>query len=210
MLSNSNNNNRNKGSGRWFDDADAIKVAATTQMMAAASLSSSSSILNTNKNYIDDIDINESVKSTEDLISQESISMTINDFNVPTSRIRSVFPTTDESRRTVYRSGSPKIIEYDSMIGIAETTSSDTVEVVEEIITQSTSRGVTVETDESKVVRREDIENEFNRIMPGDLSEAERYEERIRQLESAPLPCIDAVTGLVHIVGKNVAELFVD
>jgi hypothetical protein len=48
-----------------------------------------------------------------------------------------------------------------------------------------------------------DLLNEFNRVSPLSLSEAERYEERITQLESAPLPCIDAVTGLVHIVGET-------
>ena len=46
-----------------------------------------------------------------------------------------------------------------------------------------------------------ELENEFNNINPISQSEAERYEERIVQLQSAPLPCIDAVTGLVHIVG---------
>ena len=48
-----------------------------------------------------------------------------------------------------------------------------------------------------------EIENEFNNINPIPQSDAERYEERIVQLQSAPLPCIDAVTGLVHIVGTT-------
>ena len=47
-----------------------------------------------------------------------------------------------------------------------------------------------------------DMLNEFNWISPATLTEAERYEERIKQLESVPLPCIDAVTGMVHIVGE--------
>ena len=48
-----------------------------------------------------------------------------------------------------------------------------------------------------------EIENEFNNINPMTQSEGERYEERIVQLQSAPLPCIDAATGLVHIVGTS-------
>lgn len=53
-----------------------------------------------------------------------------------------------------------------------------------------------------------DIENEFNYINPITQSEGERYEERIVQLQSAPLPCIDAATGLVHIVGRLLHHYF--
>ena len=53
-----------------------------------------------------------------------------------------------------------------------------------------------------------EIENEFNNINPMTQSEGERYEERIVQLQSAPLPCIDAATGLVHIVGRMLHNCF--
>lgn len=55
----------------------------------------------------------------------------------------------------------------------------------------------------ASIPSKADMLNEFNWVSPATLTEAERYEERIKQLESVPLPCIDAVTGMVHIVGES-------
>ena len=144
--------------------------------------------------------------------SKESNGIITNDIDVPAPRTRSVFPTTDETRRSMYRSSGPKVIEYDSMTIMTEKSTDQVVRKTVAVtsvrerlvpsISPETEVKVEVEVKTKKEVRREDIENEFNHIMPEELTDAERYEERIQQLESAPLPCIDAITGLVHIVGK--------
>lgn len=82
---------------------------------------------------------------------------------------------------------------------ITEEETNKTVRPVEAIEAVSTvgAGGIT-----SPKPTKAEIENEFNNITPMTQSEGERYEERIVQLQSAPLPCIDAATGLVHIVGR--------
>ena len=157
---------------------------------------------------VSDDTIREPSNTILETYSRESNGTTTNDIDVPLPRTRSVFPTTDESRKSMYRSGCSKVIEYDSMTVITEklidpvVKKIETVASVKDIAVPSILTGIDVEVKTKKEVRREDIENEFNHVMPEELSEAERYEERIRQLESAPLPCIDAITGLVHIVGN--------
>ena len=157
---------------------------------------------------VSDDTIRETSNTILETYSRESNGTTTNDIDIPLPRTRSVFPTTDESRKSMYRSGCSKVIEYDSMTVITEklidpvVKKIETVASVKDIAVPSILTGIDVEVKTKKEVRREDIENEFNHVMPEELSEAERYEERIRQLESAPLPCIDAITGLVHIVGN--------
>ena len=157
---------------------------------------------------VSDDTIREPSNTILETYSRESNGTTTNDIDIPLPRTRSVFPTTDESRKSMYRSGCSKVIEYDSMTVITEklidpvVKKTETVASVKDIAVPSILTGIDVEVKTKKEVRREDIENEFNHVMPEELSEAERYEERIRQLESAPLPCIDAITGLVHIVGN--------
>ena len=180
------------------------EAATGTRTERGTIASTSSSVV------VSDDTIRETLNTNLETYSRESNGTTTNDIDISIPRTRSVFPTTDESRKSMYRSGSSKVIEYDSMTVIAEKVidqvvkKTETVTTVKEIAGPSISTGVDVEVEikTKKEVRREDIENEFNHIMPEELTEAERYEERIRQLESAPLPCIDAITGLVHIVGN--------
>ena len=162
----------------------------------------------------------------------------------PNGRLRSVFPTTEDSRRRQYWSQS-------DLEGFTGTTRTDmyaqaaakapvsqvetcTVEVSAVFVTTAAPAGQEQKQEKEQEQEQEqkqdvasvdlqtaahaaeadlvvskdtpseaELLNEFNRVAPLSLSEAERYEERITQLESAPLPCIDAVTGLVHIVGET-------
>lgn len=187
-----------------------------------------------------------------------------------TQRVRSVFPTTEESRRRRYRSQcdfegytdrgqsrESEVLEVSKSLVIAETaltataTATNTLDTLgalkaqqveslqsmdavhalsgstvasagahtekfppTEITTQSTVTEIPLnnleESKQSTPVSptKAELENEFNNINPISQSEAERYEERIVQLQSAPLPCIDAVTGLVHVVGSADHLLF--
>jgi hypothetical protein len=153
----------------------------------------------------------------------------------PSGRVRSVFPTTEDSRRRQYWSqsdlegftGTTRTNMYSQA---AEKVPNSQVETIDPIdvtlsvgsVTPATSLGQEREkdmaSDDTQIAAqvaevdlqvaletpsKADLLNEFNRVSPLSLSEAERYEERITQLESAPLPCIDAVTGLVHIVGET-------
>jgi hypothetical protein len=175
-----------------------------------------------------------------------------------TQRVRSVFPTTEESRRRRYRSQCDfevytdrglsresevlEVLEVPKSLVIDETAlttaATDALEtqqvessqsmVVAHALSGCTAASAGAHTEEpspteitaqNKVTEtplnnqveskqsaptsptKAELENEFNNINPISQSEGERYEERIVQLQSAPLPCIDAVTGLVHIVG---------
>ena len=166
-----------------------------------------------------------------------------------TQRVRSLFPTTEESRRRRYRSqcdlngytdGAPSEASTDPLIDGATLTGDllsqklETIELIEvdhAVADVTTARSVTqieektasgpsnqdklseiqlnniIEAENTipKGPSKAEVENEFNNINPASQTDAERYEERIVQLQSAPLPCIDAVTGLVHIVGTTLS-----
>jgi hypothetical protein len=158
----------------------------------------------------------------------------------PNGRLRSVFPTTEDSRRRQYWSqsdlegftGTTRTDMYAQAAAIAPVSQveTSTVEVSAVFVTPAASAGQEQKQEKEQEQKQDvasvdhqtaanaaeadlvvskdtpseaELLNEFNRVAPLSLSEAERYEERITQLESAPLPCIDAVTGLVHIVGET-------
>jgi hypothetical protein len=153
----------------------------------------------------------------------------------PSGRVRSVFPTTEDSRRRQYWSqsdlegftGTTRTDMYSQAAAKVPVSHEETIIPVEVTLTSegsatpAASVGQELDQDMASVdsqtaahavdaelaapqetPSKAELLNEFNRVAPLSLSEAERYEERITQLESAPLPCIDAVTGLVHIVGE--------
>jgi hypothetical protein len=239
MLLCSNNNNRNRE--ETVQNTFALAAAVAAAANAAISITASG-------NEIGNQNVNENGIENEDGLGG-------------TKRVRSVFPTTEESRRRRYRSQCDfegytdrglsresevlEVIELSQSLVKAETaltaTATDALETLEaqrvessqslyavhalsgstaasagahteelsptEITSQSTVTETPwnnpVESKQSTPVSptKAELNNEFNNVNPLSQSEGERYEERIVQLQSAPLPCIDAVTGLVHIVG---------
>jgi DNA-binding transcriptional regulator YdaS (Cro superfamily) len=243
MLLCSNNNNRNR-----------VETAQNTFALAAAVAAAADAALSITSRGNENVNENENGNGNENGLGG-------------TQRVRSVFPTTEESRRRRYRSQcdfegytdrglskESEVLEVSKSLLIDETaisatgTDTDTLDTLgalkplkeqqvessqslnavhalsgstaasagvhteelspTDITTQSTATETPlnnlVEPKQSTPVSptKAELENEFNNINPVSQSEGERYEERIVQLQSAPLPCIDAVTGLVHIVGK--------
>jgi hypothetical protein len=142
-------------------------------------------------------------------------------------RVRSLFPTTHESRKRMYtasntfvynNSCTPRLNDpIDTNLQAPLGDGSMNKNIVESSLNQAGVENRVIDLPvrieekiaENKEFRNstiEEIQNEFNNISPPDITAEERFDERIKQVSSVPLPCIDAVTGLVHIVGVIISK----
>ena len=156
-----NNNNRNKGAGRWFDEPNTSSISAEGVRVSDSTDGTVRTVGSDGSDGKVDASANTAHSGPDDSspTSSNSVAGTTSEdassvsSSVSAVRVRSVFPTTDESRRSMYRS-TDKIFSPEMRETRGNDALTGTIEELGNRVTRSVMAGSNVETIADSSVER--------------------------------------------------------